>query len=50
MFAELVPLLTGRVVMLTMSAVDEHTLIVNVVPKQIGPSENAARKRKRARR
>lgn len=42
MFAELVPLLTGRVVMLTMSAVDEHTLIVNVVPKQIATSENAA--------
>ena len=42
MFVELMPLLAGRTVMVTISRVDDRTLRVNVIPTKTNESENAA--------
>ncbi len=42
MFIELMPLLAGRTVMITVARVDDRTLRVNVIPTKTIESENAA--------
>ena len=42
MFVELMPLLAGRTVMITVARVDDRTLRVNVIPTKTNESENAA--------
>ena len=42
MFVELMPLLAGRTVMITVSRVDDRTLRVNVIPTKTNEDENAA--------
>ena len=42
MFVELMPLLAGRTVMVTVTRVDDRTLRVNVIPTKTSESENAA--------
>jgi PRTRC genetic system protein E len=42
MFVELMPLLAGRTVLITVAKVDDHTLRVNVIPAQTKPDENPA--------
>ena len=42
MFIELMPLLAGRTVMITVARVDDRTLRVNVIPTKTSGSENAA--------
>src|SRR5260370_16840080 len=42
MFKELVPLLRNRVVLLTLTLVEDHKLRVSVVPKKIKQDENDA--------
>ena len=42
MFVELMPLLAGRTVMITVARVDDRTLRVNVIPTKTSESENAA--------
>ena len=42
MFIELMPLLAGRTVMITVSRVDDRTLRVNVIPTKKNEDENAA--------
>ena len=42
MFVELMPLLAGRTVMITVSRVDDRTLRCNVIPTKTNESENAA--------
>ena len=42
MFVELMPLLAGRTVMITVARVDNRTLRVNVIPTKTSESENAA--------
>jgi PRTRC genetic system protein E len=42
MFVELMPLLAGRTVMITVAREDEKTLRVNVLPTKSGDSENPA--------
>ncbi|MBI1954834.1 MAG: PRTRC system protein E [Acidobacteria bacterium] len=42
MFIELMPLLAGRTVMITVARVDDRTLRVNVIPTKTSESENAA--------
>jgi len=41
-FVELMPLLAGRTVMITVARVDDRTLRVNVIPTKTSESENAA--------
>jgi len=41
-FIELMPLLAGRTVMITVARVDDRTLRVNVIPTKTSESENAA--------
>jgi len=41
-FVELMPLLAGRTVMVTVTRVDDRTLRVNVIPTKTSESENAA--------
>jgi len=41
-FVELMPLLAGRTVMITVARVDDRTLRVNVIPTKTNDSENAA--------
>jgi PRTRC genetic system protein E len=41
-FVELMPLLAGRTVMITVARVDDRTLRCNVIPTKINESENAA--------
>ena len=41
-FVELMPLLAGRTVMITVARVDDRTLRVNVIPTKTNESENAA--------
>ena len=43
MFVELMPLLAGRTVLITVAKVDDKTLRVNVIPNQVKPDENPAR-------
>jgi PRTRC genetic system protein E len=42
MFIELMPLLAGRTVLITVAKVDDHTLRVNVIPTQTKADENPA--------
>ena len=42
MFVELMPLLAGRTVMITVARVDDRTLRVNVIPTKTSENENAA--------
>ncbi|MCW5979608.1 MAG: PRTRC system protein E [Bryobacteraceae bacterium] len=42
MFSELMPLAAERILLITISRVDEQTLCVNFVPKQLKSSENDA--------
>ena len=42
MFVELMPLLAGRTVMITVAREDEKTLRVNVIPKKVNDDENPA--------
>ena len=42
MFIELMPLLAGRTVMITVARVDDRTLRVNVIPTKTNENENAA--------
>ncbi len=42
MFSELMPLAAERILLITVSRVDEQTLCVNFVPKQLKSSENDA--------
>ena len=42
MFVELMPLLAGRTVLITVAKVDDKTLRVNVIPAQAKPDENPA--------
>ena len=42
MFVELMPLLAGRTVMITVARVDDRTLRCNVIPTKTNDSENAA--------
>ena len=42
MFVELMPLLVGRTVMITVARVDDRTLRVNVIPTKTSENENAA--------
>ena len=42
MFVELMPLLAGRTVMITVAREDEKTLRVNVIPKKVHDDENPA--------
>ena len=42
MFAELMPLLAGRTVMITVAREDDKTLRVNVIPKKVKDDENPA--------
>ena len=42
MFVELMPLLAGRTVLITMAKVDDKTLRVNVIPTQAKADENPA--------
>ena len=42
MFVELMPLLAGRTVMITVARVDDRTLRVNVIPTKTNENENAA--------
>ena len=42
MFVELMPLLAGRTVLITVAKVDDHTLRVNVIPAQAKANENPA--------
>ena len=42
MFAELMPLLAGRTVLITVAKVDDKTLRVNVIPAQAKADENPA--------
>ena len=42
MFVELMPLLAGRTVMITVARVDDRTLRCNVIPTKTNESENAA--------
>ena len=42
MFVELMPLLAGRTVMITVARVDDRTLRVNVIPTKKSEDENAA--------
>ena len=42
MFAELMPLLAGRTVLITVAKVDDRTLRVNVIPAQAKADENPA--------
>jgi len=42
MFVELMPLLTGRTVLITVARVDDKTLRVNVIPTQAKADENSA--------
>ena len=42
MFVELMPLLAGRTVLITVAKVDDKTLRVNVIPTQAKPEENPA--------
>jgi len=41
-FVELMPLLAGRAVMITVARLDDRTLRVNVIPTKTSESENAA--------
>jgi len=41
-FVELMPLLVGRTVMITVARVDDRTLRVNVIPTKTSENENAA--------
>jgi PRTRC genetic system protein E len=41
-FVELMPLLAGRTVLITVAKVDDHTLRVNVIPTQAKADENPA--------
>jgi len=41
-FVELMPLLVGRTVLITVAKVDDHTLRVNVIPAQAKADENPA--------
>ena len=42
MFVELMPLLAGRTVLITVAKVDDKTLRVNVIPTQVKADENPA--------
>ena len=42
MFAELMPLLAGRTILITVAREDEKTLRVNVIPKKVKEDENPA--------
>jgi len=42
MFVELMPLLAGRTVLITVAKVDDKTLRVNVIPTQAKADENPA--------
>ena len=42
MFVELMPLLAGRTVMITVARVDDRTLRVNVIPTKTNENENVA--------
>ena len=42
MFVELMPLLAGRTVLITVAKVDDKTLRVNVIPAQAKADENPA--------
>ena len=42
MFVELMPLLAGRTVMMTVAREDDKTLRVNVIPKMVKDDENPA--------
>jgi hypothetical protein len=42
MFGELMPLLAGRTVLITVAKVDDKTLCVNVIPTQAKADENPA--------
>ena len=42
MFVELMPLLAGRTVMITVARVDDRTLRVNVIPTKTNENENTA--------
>lgn len=42
MFVEIMPLLAGRTVLITVAKVDDHTLRVNVIPTQAKADENPA--------
>ena len=42
MFVELMPLLAGRTVMITVAREDEKTIRVNVIPKKVKDDENPA--------
>jgi len=42
MFVEVMPLLAGRTVMLTVAREDDKTLRVNVIPKRVKDDENPA--------
>ena len=42
MFVELMPLLVGRTVLITVAKVDDRTLRVNVIPAQAKADENPA--------
>jgi hypothetical protein len=42
MFVELMPLLAGRTVLITVAKVDDNTLRVNVIPTQGKADENPA--------
>ena len=41
-FAQLMPMLADRTVMMIVSKADEHHLTVSVIPKRLKDSENAA--------
>ena len=41
-FAQLMPMLADRTVMMIVSLADEHHLTVSVIPKRVKDSENAA--------
>ena len=42
MFVELMPLLAGGTVLITVAKVDDKTMRVNVIPTQAKPDENVA--------
>ena len=42
MFVELMPLLAGRTVLITVARLDEKTVRVNVIPVQVKADENPA--------
>ena len=42
MFVELMPMLAGRTVMITVAREDDKTLRVNVIPKKVKDDENPA--------